>query len=440
MNRIKMIIADGSVAFLRASRYWRDEEDEVWTASPLEERDALYNALRVGEAWDAHVAEHVITPAKRIQQQTADRLGAALNSIAPGLTDAILRVAKARMEASTAWSRPKLPPLLQRSEYVELATAWLYWNVNSDGKMLSASQIGKFSMQRMVQAVPANFPAEGIVPCPCCGQNADLKVSWRFNLPRRGAGSLRCSFCGHHETVDFSRSRSFGRAAGLPDSVLFECGCDDCQRRIRDARVDLIERLKSLSQRLAAMARAGVLSLRDEIPGRQNRLAQEWQSIDDWFVTQVRPRKTAKGAVALGCGRKGSDFTGSVFNFIDDVRAFADSAPRGVDFVLEPLVDIRSDREVVEWIAEHQLGLSWSQICDVPEDAEGFRKWLRALDESRLLEGMIYLPVTVVAEFEKGDKLQQSARSFSKKEEGAIRVLKSMGYRIIDHNGTEIEW
>lgn len=433
-----MIIADGAAAIVQGSRYSRDEDEGAWVTTPFDESEFLSKALCVGHAWDARVVEHITNPAKRIQQETADRLAAALNSIAPGLTDAVLRVAKARMESSDGWSRPKLPPLLQRPEYIELATAWLYWNTNADGKMLSASQIGKFSMQRMVQAVPANFPAEGSVPCPCCGQEATLKVSWRFNLPRRGAGSIRCPSCGHREAVDFTRSRSTIRDA-WPDSIPFECGCEHCQRRVAETRIEVAKRITSFGRRLACMVRTGVLSLRNEIPARRKHRAQEWRSIDDWFVTQVRPRKAANGAVVLGYGNKGRDYPGLVINYLDDVRAFVDSAPRGVEFLIEPLIDIENDHEVVEWIAQHQLGLSWGHICNVPEDAEGFKEWLKELDESRLFDGFVYLPVMISAEFTKDDNLKQTVRRFSKREEDAIRVLKSMGYRIVDHDGSEIE-
>lgn len=186
----------------------------------------------------------------------------------------------------------------------EALVGWAYWGTTEGVPGSSAS----VSFAEFIIRSPEHLeilrqsPLRTTMPCPCCGQQADLSVAMVPSRVHNGDFELTC-FCGHTEKQDASGAQAADWHRKL---TWLKCGCGSCTPARNGLKKALEKSQKGLASRVVQEVERFAAQVLDAQAGRNGlRLTDDGFVEDDgtllgqWTERRVLPRYFA-GHSALG--------------------------------------------------------------------------------------------------------------------------------------------
>jgi hypothetical protein len=181
---------------------------------------------------------------------------------------------------------------------------WAYWAATEG----VPGSVGAVSYADFIIRSPEHLdilrqsPLRTTMPCPCCGQQADLRVAMVPSPVHNGDFELTC-FCGHTEKQDATRRETADWHRKL---TWLNCGCSSCMPARNGLKQALEKSQKGLANRVVQEVERFAGQVLDAQAGRNGLRLTDDGFVDDhgtllgqWTERRTLPRYTAAHS-ALG--------------------------------------------------------------------------------------------------------------------------------------------
>jgi len=421
-------IIDGKNAVMSLTPIYPDQ----WPQNPFVEHLIIEDMLELRGTTDGIKPEIAIQSIVEAQQATAARLAEALNSIAPGMTEAIEQIVTAHTGKAAPAGRRPLPPVLEKPDLMKVALAWMFWRTDAEGNMFHVTRLTKFANPKQLQEAILTYPAQGPMNCPRCGQPADLTVKNRFFMHSKYCAEIRCSHCGHVATHE--RGGQGLTPKDWRKAQVFSCGCAGCRAVLERGRQRLAENVGTIDSRLTAYVRQVVDQIRQQVD-LQNSLATcaQLHAADDGgiLVELTNPdgdrlltrHRSWENQLVLDGKR--------IYVFWWELERIMKLASALGTIIVEPLVNLDDDKAIQRWYRSARGFLDWDVLPEVPDNFDGLRDWIDRLGSSDVTSHNLDIPVAIrVSRRQAAPAKPKPSPVLRARIEAAIDLLRSHGYTV----------
>lgn len=416
-----------------------DSAGIAYVDMPLEVRKIIERALVFSD--EVRVArlrwlQEVLPP---LQRAWASKLAQALDSIEPGLSERLTKIAAMRIDEARACERVPLPSALNRPETLAMACAYLYWRDDPLRPPVSWSLLYRASSVKAVQLAQHLHSAVGVIACPACGKNAEARIIKRVtDKHQRPDGTLICGSCGHTESLSVSSPQEQANASML------SCACSVCSAKRDTLRKELRDSLAGLAAEISDRAITTATSLRT-IAAEFNALPLNTKAVGNATdAIAYLPRHDRLVNIARYC--RGDDWHSKRVSIsLDDLQRFLEGCKGGADLRLEPLVDFSNTESLATRCLDAGSDGTLAQLRTVPDDRNAFREWISMACCRGVLAGFIPIPMAIEFTIRERPKVRLPQKptdehvsrdqpDISIRLADAIDLLKANGYYVIHHS------
>lgn len=379
------VLVDGKRLLLRDDEWGRE-------GNSLEVLDLIERALMLSAEDKTARLLWLQTALAPVQEAWALKLSQALDSLEPGLSERLPPIAAQRLEQSAYCGRTAFPSVLDKPEILAMACAYLYWRDGTPRTPMTWSMLNTACGVKAVQLAQHLHSAVGVIPCPVCTKDAEVRIVKRVVAGKSGQrpdGELICGACGHTESL------AVGNPKEQADTAPLACDCTRCTGKRDALRTALRASVTGLAARIAARVASIDKSVRTLANGF-NAAPLTPNSVSDMTNAIVyAPRHDNLVNTASHSTDDWHTRTRPVHLSLNELKGFLLPRTGGADLKVETVPGCDDTDSVAACCLAAYNDASLAELLVVPDGADEFRAWIRRACHTRVLMGFVPVPVTI---------------------------------------------